>query len=385
MIQPKFLKVSLFNHTNIGTFQINRNRVQAQRASSNRLQSPQFFSHTLSTPIGKPITTTDTLDYSASRRIRIPSELRRDRALADRDEIEMLLERDADDDAELAGNSVTTSRGLSDRPRTSRLGAVSRPRAPAQASNFGNYQTVIGHGASYSTNTRFGQPNAAAHGYANTPAVAPAYPSYAYTARPAYVTTTAPRYSRNQARNLDWRNDTKSISCVVSKSESWYSLFRRQILKHVPVVKPENRSKILKNNLMRSISNVVSSCIHADLTITSQKTWVHLHPQVQLQAFSRALHAPAFSRPLRAARAIARASLRPLRPHHDPARQAHRRLQHRSESRNRRRILQLHDLRLKKPSSKYVLLKLFLLTFLCSSQTVSLVQNEFAENKNGYS
>ena len=53
-------------------------------------------------------------------------------------------------------------------------------RRPAQlnaapAASFGNYQTVVGHGSSYSTNVDYSNP------------------AYSYTPGPAYVTTLAPR------------------------------------------------------------------------------------------------------------------------------------------------------------------------------------------------
>lgn len=113
------------------TFQITQSRVKAQRQGANRPISPQFYSHTLSQPIGRPNLHDQGLDYVTSRRIRIPEDLRRDRVLADRDEAIILAERDAnniaddveefeDEDVFFSSTPSPLSLGLS-RPRTSRL------------------------------------------------------------------------------------------------------------------------------------------------------------------------------------------------------------------------------------------------------------------------
>ncbi|XP_059081981.1 uncharacterized protein LOC131879639 isoform X2 [Tigriopus californicus] len=192
-----------------------RNRIQQNRARPNQRQSPQFYSSTLSQPIGSR--SSDSLDFVASRRIRIPADLERDRRLADRDEAIMVAEGNSKNEPERPrssqfnrprgfGGSTRFDFGRSQgrrplsgafgqsRPYSSGL-SQDRPYAAAltaSAPSSDNYQSFQSQGASYSTNVGYpsysagapsptavsslvgfdfsGQAYAPAHGQARAPA-----------------------------------------------------------------------------------------------------------------------------------------------------------------------------------------------------------------------
>lgn len=162
-----------------------RSRIQQNRLRQNERQSPQFYSSTLSQPIGSR--SSDTLDFVASRRIRIPADLERDRRLADRDEAIMVAESNAHGEPErprssqfnrprdFGGSSRFDFSRNQGRPHSA---AFSRPYASAltqerpyaaalsqnrpyaaaltaSAPSSENYQSFQSQGASYSTNVGY--------------------------------------------------------------------------------------------------------------------------------------------------------------------------------------------------------------------------------------
>lgn len=160
-------------------------QIQQNRLRQNERQSPQFYSSTLSQPIGSR--SSDTLDFVASRRIRIPADLERDRRLADRDEAIMVAESNAHGEPErprssqfnrprdFGGSSRFDFSRNQGRPHSA---AFSRPYASAltqerpyaaalsqnrpyaaaltaSAPSSENYQSFQSQGASYSTNVGY--------------------------------------------------------------------------------------------------------------------------------------------------------------------------------------------------------------------------------------